>query len=469
MATPVATPTLAGRRSDDPHAEHPQKTDERRSNQPGTMERTWQKNSPRQVSRVRGKGEGAVYRVPKDKTKPLQYWCAAVELPSHDGKRRRKVVRRKNKPALLAELDRLRGDLAQQGDLPTHTVTVEQWFTYWLREIAVKKVRPNTFDGYERTVLNHVIPAIGKVKLDKVSGATIRKVHDAIASKGLSSTTALLAHRVMSTSLKQAVREGRIGRNPCDLIDPPRKAATELEALDLEESLKLLAHLADKEDGALWATVLLTGARRGEVIGLECDRVIRTVDTHPVTREAVESWHIDLSWQLIRIKKTDVEGVINAPSDYEYRHVDGGLYLTRPKSSKGWRIIPLVEPLRSILLRHIATMDPNPWGLVFPRVRHYPSGKPKPVRPYGPDLASKDWRDLLTSAGIEADSRLHDGRHTTVDLLYAAGVPEDLISELVGHSTRTMTQGYKTLRNRERLTAAVEQFSTLFEPKQLSA
>lgn len=403
---------------------------------------------------MRGKGEGSVYRVPKDKSKPLQFWAAAVELPSHDGKRRRKVVRRKNKAALLAELQRLRGELEKLGDLPTSNVTVEQWFTYWLREIAARKVRPNTFDGYERTVVNHVIPAIGNTKLDKVGASTVRKVHDAIRSKGLSSTTALLAHRVMSTSFKQAVREGRIGRNPCDLVDPPRRAAVDLEALDLDESLRLLRYLADKEDGALWATVLLTGARRGEVLGLEVDRVTDV---------------IDLSWQLIRMKKTDVDGVVNAPSDYEYRHVDGGLYLTRPKSSKGWRIIPLVEPLRSIILRHIETMEPNRWGLVFPRVRYNPLGSPKPARPYGPDLASKDWRDLLRDAGIEANSRLHDGRHTTVDLLYAAGVPEDLISELVGHSTRTMTQGYKTLRNRERLTAAVEQFSTLFESKQIAS
>lgn len=393
---------------------------------------------------MRGKGEGSVYRVPADKKQPLKYWCAAIELPSHDGTRRRKVIRRKSKPELLEEVAKLRSELARSGDLPTSSVTVEQWLEYWLREIAAKKVAPNTIDGYQRSVKNHIIPAIGKVKLDKVTGTTVRKVHNAVTSKGLSSTTALLAHRTMSTAFKQAEREGRIGRNPCSLVDAPRRAAVELEALTLDESLKLLNYLADKKDGALWATVLLTGARRGEVIGLERDRVGEV---------------IDLSWQLIRIKKTDVDGVINAPSDYEYRHVDGGLYLTRPKSSKGWRIIPLVDPLRGILIRHLEQTPSNPWGLVFPRNAEFPSGKPKPPRPYGPDLASKDWRQLLEAAGIQANSRLHDGRHTTVDLLYAAGVPEDLISELVGHSTRTMTQGYKTLRNRERLTAAMEQFS----------
>lgn len=389
---------------------------------------------------MRGKGEGSVYRVPKDRSKPLQYWTGTVELPpGPKGERRRKIIRRKNKADLLTELSKLRADLETRGDLPTKTTTVEKWFTYWLDNVAAKKVRPNTLDGYRRAVNNHIIPAIGKVKLDKLTATHVRRVHDAVLGKGNNSTTALLAHRTMSVAFKTAVREGRLGRNPATLVDAPRKAATQLHALDLSEAIQLLQHVANSTDGALWATVLLTGARRGEVIGLERDRVGDV---------------LDLSWQLIRLKKTDVEGRPDVPADYEYRHVTGGLYLTRPKSSKSWRIIPLIDPLRSILHAHLAAAPANPWGLVFTR---------KEV-PIGPDLAGKDWRKVLQAAGIEKDVRLHDGRHTTVDMLYAAGVPEDLISEIVGHSTRTMTQGYKSLRNRERLTAAMEQFSALFTP-----
>lgn len=395
---------------------------------------------------MRGKGEGAVYRVPADKTQPLKYWTGVVELPAGpNGERRRKTVRRKNKAELLSELSSMRGELEKRGDLPTATTTVEKWFTYWLTEIAAKKVRPNTLSDYRNSVNNHIIPAIGRVKLDKVTAATVRRVHDAVAEKGLSSTTALLVHRAMSVSFKAAVREGRIGRNPCSLVDAPRKAATNLEAMTLEEALTFLRHVATRPDGALWATVLLTGARRGEVIGLERDRVTDV---------------LDLSWQLIRLKKTEEDGKPDVRPDYEYRHVDGGLYWTRPKSSKSWRIIPLIDPLKSILEEHLAHAPENEWGLVFTRTDARPI--PPIQRPYGPDLTGKDWRKLLADAGIDKDVRLHDGRHTTVDLLYAAGVPEDLISEIVGHSTRTMTQGYKSLRNRERLTAAMEQFSLLF-------
>lgn len=382
---------------------------------------------------MRGKGEGSIFKDSRG------LWTAVVELPGLNGKRRRKFVRSKNKRVVITKLAELKDELRKRGDLPTNSMTAEQWFTYWVEHVAAREVRPNTLDGYRRTVKNHIIPAIGNVKLDKLTAAHIRRVHDTMLAKGLSSTTALLAHRTMAVSFKIAVREGRIGRNPAALTNAPRKAASTLQALDLPEAIQLLRHVADDPQGPIWATVLLTGARRGEVIGLERDRV---------------GEFLDLSWQMLRLKKTDVDGKPDVPADYEYRHVTGGLYLTRPKSTKSRRIIPLIDPLRSILEAHLEATPANEWGLVFTR-----GG-----RPIGPDLAGKDWRKILAAAGITKNVRLHDGRHTTVDLLYAAGVPEDIIMEIVGHSTRSTTQGYKSLGNQQRLTDAMQQLSALFKP-----
>lgn len=380
---------------------------------------------------MRGKGEGSVFKDSRG------LWTGVIELPPLNGERRRKKIRRKNKKDLLEALAAAKSELQRLGDLPTSNQTVEQWFTYWLKQVA-KEIRPNTLDGYQRTVRNHIIPAIGKVKLDKLTATHVRRVHDGIIDKGLSSTTALLAHRTMSVSFKMAMREGRIGRNPAKLVSAPRKASVTLEPLDLQEAIKFLAHAStDGEMGARWATSLLTGARRGEAIGLERDRVGDV---------------LDLSWQLLRLKKTDTDGKPDVPADYEYRHLTGGLYLTRPKSSKSWRIIPLIDPLKSILEKHITNTPENEWGLVFT----------KNGRPISPDADTKAWRVALAAAGIEKNARLHDARHTAVDLLYAAGVPEELVMEIVGHSTRSTTRAYKSRVSVERLTRAMQQMSNLF-------
>lgn len=379
---------------------------------------------------MRGKGEGSVFQ---DKSTGL--WTAVIELPPLNGERRRKKIRRKSKKELLAVMTEAKAELARRGDLPTANQTVEQWMNYWVEQVAAKEVRPNTLDGYRRTVKNHIIPAIGKVKLDKLTATHVRRVHDSILAKGLSSTTALLAHRTMSVSFKIAMREGRIGRNPAELTAAPRKARPTLEALDLDEALYFLERASqDPVRGARWATALLTGARRGEVLGLEVDRVTDVVD---------------LSWQLIRLPLSGVDGKPNVPADYEYRHVTGGLYLTRPKSSKSWRIIPLFDPLRGYLERHIALMEPNEWGLVFTN-----DGKP-----ISPDQASRDWRTDLAAYGIDKDVRLHGARHSAVDLLYEAGLSEADIQDIVGHSTRSTTRAYRSPQNRKRIFAAMNQFS----------
>ena len=387
---------------------------------------------------MRGKGEGAIYRVPKDRKQPLIYWVGTVELPPIDGKRRKITRRNKDKVKLVGIMDDLRAQLKTRGDLPTANQTVEQWFTYWYETFVLKERKPKTAAGYKSVVFGHIVPEIGHVKLNKLTPAHIRRVHDRMALRNLSSTYALNAHRIMSASLEIAVRENRIGVNVAKRMSAPRKAAIELDVLNIDEAIRVLEHVSQMgSNGARWATALLTGARRGEVLGLEYDRV---------TDE------LDLSWQLQRLPLAEKTGIPVAPADFEYRHLSGGLYLTRPKAEKSRRIIPLVDPLRSILQRHIETSDGNPYGLVFTIDN----------KPIDPDRDSSIWRDVLRETGIQKRVRLHDLRHAAVDMLYLAGVPEDLIMEIVGHSTRSVTRGYKARANRERLIAAMRQMSALY-------
>lgn len=399
---------------------------------------------------MRGRGEGAIYRDGRG------LWTAVVELPpGPDGKRRRKVIRSKTKATVLEKLRATQADKsAAGGDLPTSSQTVEQWFRYWLT-LSAREVAPNTLSGYRSAVLKHVIPAVGGVQLSKLTPAHVRRVHDYVMDAlGLSSTTALLAHRVMSVALKVAEREGRIARNPASLVDAPRKAVTHLDVLSLEEALDVLEHLKDEPLGARWATSLLTGARRGEVIGLERSRV---------------GDDLDFSWQLQRVTwehgcKTPCGRSRGAdcparrhtfPADFEQRSIDGGLFWTRPKSRAGWRIIPLVDPLRGMLEQHKDFTAPNQWDLMFDL-----NG-----RPLDPDDDSARWREVLLATGIDKDVRLHDLRHTTVDLLYLAGVDEDLIPDIVGHSTRAQSRAYRSKANRARMLRAMESMSSLFSSR----
>ena len=389
---------------------------------------------------MRAKGEGTIF------LRSDGMWIAALPLPPKNGERRRKVMSAKTKSAVIAKLRQAKKDLERTGDLPTASMKLETWLTLWLSDVLPKrKIRPVTLEAYASQVRSQIIPIIGKTRLDQMTASTVRRLHNDMESAGLSSTYILNTHWVLSKALKDAMREGRVSRNVCEIVEPPTQEAVELEPLSVPEAISVLraaagALAADSYTATpvLWATYLLTASRRSELLGLEWDR-IHFDDDDP---------HIDLSWQLQRIKD-----ISTASAKFEYRHVDGKLYLTRPKSKSGWRIIPLVEPLRGLLWEHRKRAVGNGYGLVFTT----PYGRP--VEPSRASDGWAKWKHVVTTKS----TRLHDLRHTTVDLLYEANVDEDLIQEIVGHSTRSMTRQYKRRGNRKRLEGGMLQLSALLE------
>lgn len=394
--------------------------------------------------KTRDKGSGSIYE------KKPGLWGATIELPpGPGGKRRRKYVYGATRREVLTELRKYQNELTKSGDLPTANMTVETWIKYWLDKVLASEVAPNTLKGHRAVANNHLIPNIGSIRLDKLTADKVRGLFDTmretprfprhrkpgfVPAEGeeipkISDAYCGTAYDTLSLALTAAVANHKMTRNPMEAVARPRKAATEALALTADEAIHFLKWCAADMSRALWAVFLLTGARRGEILGLEVDRVTDI---------------LDLSWQLQRM--TDITG---ARKDYEYRHVTATLYLTRPKSKSGWRIIPLVEPLASLMRKVIGDRKT---GLVFQR----PEGGP-----WYPDDATEAFKAALKAAGIKGDIVLHGTRHTTVDLLYLVGVPEALIMEIVGHSTRATTRGYRSKGNLTALKAAMEDFSRM--------
>ncbi|WP_298229039.1 tyrosine-type recombinase/integrase [Gryllotalpicola sp.] len=385
---------------------------------------------------ARGQGEGSIFK------RADGLWVGRIELPGRDGERRRKQKASRDKAVIVKWLADQRQQLGQRGDLPTSSPLAKDWLPYWLEKIAAPRVRPNTWQHYEHSIRLYAIPSLGSTRMDRITTAHLRRMAENITTKNLSPTTALHAHRAMAKALEDATREGVVGRNVAKLMDAPKRAATDALALTVEEAVAVIGEVvpaleAEEYDPlpALWATYLLTAARRGEILGLELDRV---------------SDFLDLSWQMQRIKPG-----VPVPDDYERRSVKGGLWLVRPKTSSGWRAIPLVEPLKTLLKQHIERSAPNPYGLLFVDERG---------EPLDPNVTTNLWRQWRDAREL-TKAKLHGLRHTTIDLLYEAGVPEDIIEEIAGHSQRSVTRGYKTPTKMARRTEAMKALSALLTKK----
>ena len=416
---------------------------------------------------MRGKGEGSIYVRESD-----GLYCSALELPPRNGVRRRKVVTvnphypkeltdKQARTAVLSKLNKLKAQREKTGDLPTASQTLTQWLNIWYADIAVKKIRPKTARTYRTLLENYIIPTIGKTRLDQLTPAHIRRVETMILGKGLSSTTAMQAHRILAVALKYAEREGRVPRNVAAFTDAPRRARPDLGVLTGADARKVLHTVAEDRLGSRWAAALLTGARQGELLGLELDRVTDT---------------LDLSWQLQRIgwehgckapcgakRASECPArTITHPADYEARHLTGGLWLTRPKSAAGTRLFPLVEPLKTIIERRVqaAALEPNPFGLLWTSDLKKLSGKDTyrtalDGSPIDPSTDNHAWHAVLTRA-VVPQVRLHDARHTTASLFLDAGVREEIIMKLMGHSSNVVTRAYQNVDYRQLAAAATD-------------
>jgi len=351
--------------------------------------------------------------------------------------------------------------------------TLESWLRHWLPNIHSKKIAPKTTAAYRTSIEQYIVPAIGTVGIRALTPSHVGLVEKFIRDRGLGGASAQHAHRVLSLALRDAVRYEHIPRNVATLVGTPKKKPAQLLALTADDGARILETVQHDRLGSRMAAALLTGARQGELLGLELARV---------------GDELDLSWQLKRFSwshgcnpskpREPVCGAkqgakcperhLDAPEDQEFRHLTGGLWLSRPKSAAGWRVVPLVDPLRSIIERRLqaAAGESNPHGLLW-------TSDPKRSRqgdtlaldgaPIDPRDDNRAWHDVLRRAGVH-DARLHDARHAAVDLLYAANVSEAVISDIVGHSTVTMSRAYRSRGDRGAQRAALEAMARLVMP-----
>ena len=383
--------------------------------------------------------EGTVFQRKSD-----GMWIARVELPpGPDGKRRRKQAADRSKARAIAKRRELIRDLAKSGDLPTSSPTLAAWLERWLERTVKAHRKPRTYATYRSYVERYIVPSIGRIRLDKLTPAHVARLHEHIVGQGLSSTTALQAHRILSRALVYAIREGHVARNVADrdYSDAPAKAVGARPALSADQARLVLAqgHGGDKTMAARLGLALLAGLRQGEALGL--------------TRDAVdlERGYITVAWQLQRLawshgcaKRPDGSWsckrqragachsrTVHIPPDQEARNVHGGLWLTRPKSRSGWRQVPIADALREALAALIDRGEVGPEGLLLLH-----GGAP-----IDPSRDSAAWHAALGRCGLDPVP-LHSARHTTATLLFELGVEGDVRQKILGHSSATTTAGY---------------------------
>ena len=123
-----------------------------------------------------------------------------------DGRRRRFYGR--TRAEMAERLRRAQTALAQGLPLADERITVGAFLRRWLAESAQPALRPRTFQGYETNVERHLIPALGRVRLARLTPDAVQALLNRKVADGLSPSTVRGIHATLRRALTQAERWG---------------------------------------------------------------------------------------------------------------------------------------------------------------------------------------------------------------------------------------------------------------------
>jgi integrase len=289
--------------------------------------------------------------------------------------------------------------------------TVKAFLNQWLDTTAKARLRARTLDDYRGIANRYLIPALGTRPLGKLTPADIQALYTKMQEPKpdgmeLSARTVRYAHAVLHTALEQAVRWRLLGHNPAKVVDLPRQARREMQALTPAEATRFLDAAKANRWHALWVLLVTTGLRPGEALGLKWD---------------------DLDGGTIQVQRVVVE------------RTGKGWALEEPKTSRSRRTVSLPASTVRALHSHRAKQaeaklaagpEYEDRGLIFATSTGAPERQS--------NLFRRHFKPLLKAAGLP-NVRMYDLRHTAATLLLAAGENPKIVSERLGHSTITLT------------------------------
>jgi integrase len=200
-------------------------------------------------------------------------------------------------------------------------MTVAEWLAVYLEQVARPKVRPRTLDLYASNIDRHIVPAIGRYRLDKLRPAHLVALYNTKAAEGLSGASLRHIHAVIRRALNVAVRWQLIAVNPATLVDAPQVVQHEISPLTVVEARRLIEAAEGDRMRARWLVGLALGLRQGEALGLRWEDV-------------------DVDARLLRVRRA------------LQRRRGGGLVFAEPKTQRSKRVIPLPAQLVAALEDH---------------------------------------------------------------------------------------------------------------------
>jgi integrase len=355
------------------------------------------------MTRKRGNNEGSIYPYKKN-GKKVGYRGTYTSHTAGGPKRR--YVSGKTREEVRRKLAKAMGDRDGGLVFDAGNLTVGKYMDRWLKDVK-DPVRQSTHERYGYAINPHITPALGRIKLKDLTPAQVRWFYRDRLDSGLAPATVHKLHVVLHKALKAAVSDGLIHRSPAASLKLPRIIREEINPLNQKEARRLLEAAGGDRLEALYILALNTGMRQGELLALKWEDV-------------------DLERNVLRVRRT-------------LSRTDNAYVVGEPKTKKSRRTIRLTAGAATALEVHLSRQLEGmermgslyqPGGLVFATTTG------TIINPS--NLRNRLFKPLLKHAKLRP-IRFHDLRHTCATLLLSKDVNPKVVSEMLGHSSVSIT------------------------------
>jgi integrase len=310
-----------------------------------------------------------------------------------------------NKGAAQRRLTELLSSLDKGAYTPPVKLTVAEHLHKWLDGYVKIKCDQRTLGDYTSIVETHLIPILGHIQLKYLHTQAIQGYYGK-KCETLATLTVYHHHRVLSQSLKWAVRQGYLGRNPCDMVSAPKPAKKTMRTLTPGEAETFFSANWNSQYYPVVYTAVCSGLRQAELLGLR--------------------WR-DINLDILSISVNQV---------LYKRH--GVCIFKEPKTKRSSRRVSIMPKLAIYLREYKAEREQlyRELGqelaldsLVFANTEG---------QPLDPSVLSHKTNKMVKLAQLQG-VRFHDMRHTFASLMLLQGVNPKIVSEALGHASVAFT------------------------------
>lgn len=347
-------------------------------------------------------------------------YYAVINIPDYSGKRAKQkwistgyTVKGNKKKAEQFLREKLQEYERQSGLIRTDMLfsdAVREWLK--ASELRIDAV---TMQGYKSLAEKHILPYFDalKVKLIDIDRKLLQKYidekyhHGRLDGKGGLSPASMKLHKnILYQTLKAAVRDNLIHKNPCEFVTLPQMQRHDSNFYTAEKLNEFLEAIKEEPIYPMIKITSVYGLRRSELVGLKWDSV-------------------DFERNTLTIRHTVVK-------------VSETIEKDKTKNASSYRSFPLTDEIKAILLniKELEKQNRKLFGKEYfesDYIFRWDNGVP-----ISPDYVSHKFKKLLKEKGFP-HIRFHELRHSCASMLITMGFTLKDVQEWLGHSDIKMT------------------------------